>query len=578
MAIPYSFRRRKFVFTAIAILLVLGLLADRYSVLPREKSTTRQLESPCLEYFTKLEKASKNWSNEFRSGSVWRDYLPFGSKDGDDVIENVRKLNNFEKCMMGTENIDIARMNDIQARLFPYLNFEELRLNAAKFWPTYTRWDGNVYENSIPRFSLTENSLLEVIQVDYDSSISFWKNWQENFMQKDSRGIVISIGNDQIVDTVRLIRVLRHLQNSLPIEIVHKGDLNKDYQDMLIKIAREDATDSWPGQELWFLDVSHMLKPEFSQKFKRFSNKWLAVLFCSFEHTILLDADTVPFVPLDHFYAREQYERTGTVYFKDRKLTSDLLSKRHLRIFRRIVKSLLGLNLKSHASPASLQEKLTHQLGDPFAAEAVAALFSERYKHHMESGLVVVNKRRHLVNLLTSLSLQFTTVNEYFHGDKEWFWLALFLRNETFTFHPHDASNIGRLGKVISNEEGEFYQICSVQLSHTDLDGSVLWVNGGLSTCKKNSWKYDYENNPRIASKYESVDALQEHYQTPAELEGAIIPEVKKQPWVNSGECARFNYCTLYLQGAFGRLFKFDESTKQKYREIVRVWNLPVYA
>lgn len=570
MPFPYHFRRRKFFLTAIAVLAGLGLLAKHCSLLSVGVSTDHS-EPSCLEYFTRLERVSKNWSNEFRSGNDWRDYLPFARKDGDDVIENVERLENFEKCVMGSSAMDMKRLNDIEARLFPYLDFETLRSDKNKFWPIYTRWDGQVYESSVPRFSLSDNALVEVAEINYDNGKPFWTNWQDNLMQKYSKGIVISMGVFQVSDGMRLIRVLRHLQNSLPIAIVHKGDLDKESQDLLIRCARDDAAGSWPLQELWFLDVSNVLRSEFSEKFQSFSNKWLAVLFSSFENTILLDADTVPFVPLDIYYQMEQYEKTGTVFFKDRKLTSDSLQKRQLRVFKRIVESLLGWDSHSHISALALQE-----FRDPIAAETIEALLLNGQKHHMESGLVVINKRRHLFNLLTSLSLHFSTIAEYFHGDKDWFWFAQFLRHETFTFHPPDASNVGRLGRFNYEGGGEFYQICSVQLSHTDLDGSLLWVNGGLSTCKKNSWDYDYEKNPRIHSMYDSVEALRDHYQTPVELEGVIIPEVNKRPWVNSGACARFDYCTIYREGEFGKLFMFNESMKQQYRDIVRVWSLPL--
>lgn len=105
-----------------------------------------------------------------------------------------------------------------------------------------------------------------------------------------------------------------------------------------------------------------------------------------------------------------------------------------------------------------------------------------------------------------------------------------------------DASNIGRLGNVVSKENtGEFYQICSVQLSHTDRDGSLLWLNGGLNICKKASWEYDYEHRQRLNDMFQNADELREYYASPVELEGIIIPDTSISGWINSGEC----FCSI---------------------------------
>ena len=97
-------------------------------------------------------------------------------------------------------------------------------------------------------------------------------------------GVVMSVSDYLVADTIRLIRVLRLLNNSLPIEIVHKSDLHESSQQLLIAAARESGSLNYPPQELWFLDVKDMLNDEYLARFKRFSNKWLAITFCSFQN------------------------------------------------------------------------------------------------------------------------------------------------------------------------------------------------------------------------------------------------------------------------------------------------------
>lgn len=574
MLVPYSVRRRKTTLATILLLFSFFYLIRRYS-LSINGTSIEDPELSCLDFFTKLEEESGDWSIRLYKSS-WSNFFPLGGREGDDVIENVLRLKKFQECLQEIQSVGLPTVNDIQRKLFPYLNFETLLSEHSNFWPVYQRWTGDVYENSVPWFSQADNRFIDVKGIDYSSSISFWENWLENVMQSGSKGVVISVGEFQVADTIRLIRVLRHLKNDLPIEIVHKGDLSKDYQTYLVRAARDDSSDQYPAQELWFLDVLKLLKPEFIEYFTTYSNKWLALVFSSFQNTILLDADTIPFVPLEQFYQSEQFKNTGTLFFKDRELTIDPLNKTQLRTLQRIVTKLLGLEFTNVSSSPSLHDQLSLRIKDAIAVETIENMLTKGYRHHMESGLVLIDKRRHLTTLLTSISLQFSSIRDYFHGDKEWFWIAPFLSSDPFTFHPKDASNAGKLGSVISDGTGEYYQICSVQLSHTDLDGSLLWMNGGLSTCKKNSWDYDYGRNKRIAAMFESAEKVREYYQSPIQLEGAIIPDVNIRPWINSGECAAYSYCTLYKEGEFGEIAKFSSSEKERYQAIVGIWNSPV--
>ncbi|QLG74435.1 hypothetical protein HG535_0G03180 [Zygotorulaspora mrakii] len=582
MIIPYSFRRKKFVLATIALLLILIFLIN-HSPVSIETISAKDPHISGFNFFAKLEQGSSDWSIKFHEINWFTDvffflshYVPFLRKEGNDVIESVIKLKYFQKCLAENYDTELQRMNDIQEHLFPYLHFDAFGSSDSKFWPTYTRWNGAVYENSLPRFSPVNNTFLDAPEVKYNYKRFFWANWLENYVQPGSKGIVVSAGDNQCSDTVRLIRVLRYLKNTLPIEIVHKGDLSQVYQEMLVKAARDDDSDTYPSQEMWFSDISHMIASNYAAKFSGYSNKWLAVLFSSFENTILVDADTVPFVGLEHYYEWEQFKNFGAVFFKDRGLKSDPLNKWEVARLKAIADKLLSLDLKNALSSNDLRHQLSLRVKDTIALNTIESIFMHGYKHHMESGLVVINKNKNLMGLLTSLSLHFSSVREYFHGDKEWFWIAQFLRNESFTFHPKEASNIGRLGNVASEDSSDFYQICSVQLSHSDIDGSILWVNGGMKTCKKNSWNFDYDRSKRLASMYSSSEELREYYETPVHLEGAIIPDLSLTDWVNSGECAAYNYCTLYKEGQFGELLRFNDSTKEAYNEIVRIWNLPI--
>lgn len=313
MFVLHRARIKKTVLISLILLCSLAVLGNYYSS-PNIPSKKAREEAKCLEYFTNLKRRSKNWSNDFYEKRWW-DYLALGRREGDDVIENISRLRKFRECISENSDPNIPNLRDIETRLFPYLNFDGLSSDEENFWPVRTRWNGDVYKASTPRFSSNDDTYLDSLGIAYNKNISFWENWLQKVMQSGSRGIVLSIGQFQTADTIRLIRILRFLKNNLPIEVVHKGDLSPHHQSVLIGAAREDLSDEYPGQELWFLDVTNMLNPQYSAKFTRYSNKWLALLFCSFEQPILLDADTVPFTTFERYYQSEQFKNSGTFFF-----------------------------------------------------------------------------------------------------------------------------------------------------------------------------------------------------------------------------------------------------------------------
>lgn len=562
MALLHFPRRRRSLLGGILVLAIILWLFQQHEYFTT-RSITSGMDDSCSKALAKLEARSDTWPTA----------IPLDGRLGDDVVESLQDLKRFEECALNNGALSVNRLRMIQKKLFPYLNLDVLYSNEKAFWPVYSRRDGKPVKGLMPRFSNEDYKFQGLSKIKYDQRLSFWSNWLHRMTSPGSRGIVISAGSDQLEDCIRLVRVLRFIGNRLPIEIVHKGDLSQDQQEQVFVASTADSTQQYPSQELLFSDVSSMLNPDYAEQFMNFSNKWLALIFSTFQNPILVDADTIPFTSLEIYYEFQQYKSTGALFFKDRKIVTDVLSKDEQTTLRRLFGSLLGLQLMENESEEVVSEKISKLVNDQIATKALHNMIFKGEKHHMESGLVVMDKKRHMSNLLSSVAMQFSSISSYFHGDKEWFWIAQALQKQNFTFHPKEASNIGKLGKVVSDDNREFYQLCSVQLSHTDVDGTLLWVNGGLRTCKKDSWATDFKNNKRIASMFDSEDAVREYYQSPVQLEGVIIPDSDAKPWIMTGECSMFSYCTLYKEGVFGEIIKFTESQKNRYREIVQVWN-----
>ncbi|CAI4721417.1 BAH_G0046620.mRNA.1.CDS.1 [Saccharomyces cerevisiae] len=563
------------IFTSLLSLIVLFRVYRQYPFSDHFETRREDDHSGNLHCFSRLRQIEEyekpELTSKFYEPNRWKSFISYvtrGRKDVKTVSRSLSNLDLYQKCSKEIRaDQDISLLHSIETKLFPYINFTALNSEQShNFWPVHTRFDGTKYSGQVLQFSSENNSFIGTSPIEFKASEPFWENWLNSALQRNSKGVVMSVSDYLVADTIRLIRVLRLLNNSLPIEIVHKSDLHESSQQLLIAAAREPGSLNYPPQELWFLDVKDMLNDEYLARFKRFSNKWLAITFCSFQIPIFLDSDTVPFVPLDTLYEIDGFKRTGTLFFKDRSFPTSKLSPLQVKVLKQIINNSLDVSSDSEQG----FEILKHNLNDEMAIDAIEALIFKKQKHYMDSGLVIFDKQKHFFCLPIAIMLQFSPIQEFFHGDKEWFWLSLFISKKEFTFYPVEASNVGRLEKP---ETLESSTICSTQLSHTDVYGNILWLNGGLSVCKKNCWNYDFTKRKEIAAKYKSVDELRNYYQSPVKLEAVIIPDVSKSPWSQQSECVMYSYCTHYRKGQYGKLIEFTDSQKKYYEKVVELWN-----
>lgn len=142
---------------------------------------------------------------------------------------------------------------------------------------------------------------------------------------------MLSIGDGHVEDTVKLIHLLRALNNKLPIQIVYYDNLAKETKDKIVTAAREVMvtvpksfelvsrlfpedylTNGLPQQEVWFVNTYNAIHANFKKKFHKFSNKFLATIFNSFNEFILVDADTVLMQNPEYFFQLPGYKNTGT--------------------------------------------------------------------------------------------------------------------------------------------------------------------------------------------------------------------------------------------------------------------------
>lgn len=518
----------------------------------------------CKEYFGFLHTVHSDW--KMRSFDNQHSLL---SKDAD-VEESVRHLRMYTQCFLNMDYIiDDINLPATEDRLFPFLTMN---------LPTFTRWDGSIVRE-FPCLDDSLNACGNTVSADEENQYrSFWGNIKNSM---NGKGLVISIADIGVDETKRLLKTLRLLGNQLPIQLVHKGDLHYILMAELVAVARNELIIEIDGklqsigypQDIWFVNTEPCLKPEALKHFKRFSNKWLAAMFNSFEEMILLDTDTVLFVNPKHMFETPEYSESGTHFFRDRPI-AEFVKKSDVTLYHHLLPSLKERSLLGIPSTSK------YTLQNPF--------FKSQRKHVMESGLVVINRKQYLDGLLISTFLQlWEETSSPFHGDKELFWLGQAISGkDRYKFNKNVAGAIGILRK--DEKDGTEY-ICSTQIAHFNDEYKLLWINGGLKNCKLPAWNYDFKKKKAIRKKYTSVENVKKHYQLPVVFDGAIIPpdysnksyhkttdERVKNGFlrdVNLG-CGGYTWCAYNsLDSPEGKVLRFDETESQRIKNIIEVWN-----
>lgn len=431
-------------------------------------------EKRCQDYFAHL------------ASSLERDALLENSTPRKQWIRTfVGHLRAYGACFLES-NVEVKDgIEDVERKLFPLFSGE---------MPVVTKWDGTV----VPAPKTKETS--------------YWGRMKNGFSKK---GIVLSMSDAGVEEAKRLLRVLRLLENDLSIQMVHKGDLSPDSIEKLVEVARAEVdfeyarSSLYPPQDVYFVDASGSLADGASKYFRRFSNKWIAALFSTFDEMVLMDTDVVPFVKPRALFSYREYLKHGAYFFRDR-FTSERTWTTPMGFFRSL--------------HPSLEEQRAFDIHDYTDVAEATGFFQSKSKHVMESGMVVMKRSTHLTGMLISTALQFWhETSGPFYGDKELFWLGqIYAGQALFTFNEQPAAGIGEL-----QETKKSWEVCSTQPAHFDAEHRLLWINGGLQKCKKGYYQKDFEALRSLREKYKTPEALHDHYRSPSKINGAIIPKLK---------------------------------------------------
>ncbi|ORZ30475.1 mannosyltransferase putative-domain-containing protein [Catenaria anguillulae PL171] len=292
--------------------------------------------------------------------------------------------------------------------------------------------------------------------VDIDSPRAPWK--------QATTGLVFSVGRGYMRHAlVCIANVRQHLgMRDMPVTIAYAGDrdLPPKYRDVMVQQV---------GQLDW-LDLEKVLGgPEVIRKYevKGWATKAFALLFAPYQHSILVDADTIFLQPPTPLLttADPGYLATGTLFFHDR----TLFPAKRYEMLDWVTKWLPS------ASPHARQTRHWRGLS----------------AHEMESGVVAVDKARPGVMLTLLMMVAMNTqplrgeqVYKVMHGDKETYFLAAEAVRELYTFMPGFGGTIGYLPAADRPHIKQPGRTTCGLLLHTDRAGEPVWFNGGVEKDK----------------------------------------------------------------------------------------------
>lgn len=501
----------------------------------------------------------------------------------------------------------------LESRLYPWLSFN---------YPTYIRWTGEKHFQP-PKLSKFVRHK-EVFEVNgklgkgkgskphsrlTNNKACFLNEFKNSL---NGRGIVMSIGDGHVDDAVRLIYLLRALNNKYPIQIVYYDGLSQKSMDKITHAAREQFSslpksfekvkDFFPKnylsaadhglvkQEIWFVNVRNAIHENYKSKFEKFSNKFLATFFNSFEEFILLDADTVLLQSPEYFFNLKGYKEKGAYFYKDR-TSLEARPRSDLQFFKKISPSVIDTTLFNF--PVLTEKTLNLE-------------FFQGNSHFMESGLVVINRNLHYNSILMMLLLNIMTpARERVYGDKEIFWLGFAINgDEEFQMNKYGAAAIGEVtppADILKSDgtERKTKEICAAHPGHiSGEDGKTLvWFNSGFMFCGQED-KVDFEKEFNQKTRYKfltSVDHMKTFYRDPLVLKAAIVP-----PFINRERHENIDeepvegwkmeklYCNGYLWCAFssiggktrdggdntlkGKYIEFDKTTTSLFSYLGDMW------
>lgn len=551
-----------------------GLVDDE--ILEEEKSFLNSLNDDpngknsklnlCRLLVAALYQSDMNWKNE--------DTFTFYNNDAIDdemvaLLSERLRLNDYcfiQGELSALEVFDTAFFEkngitawDYQKRMFPFIDADFDKENNF-MWP-------EVIDLMADTPTVVKNSEFNEEVPPSEFNANFMKYWRK---YSKGMGIAVTLNRNSIPIFVRQLRIFQKLNNTLPIQIILSG---REYSE---EFVAELASAVKPfNQQVYVVNVSPFADLEFSRHMIwRFFNKWFAVLFNTFEEVLFIDIDAIPFQNLEKFFEKPEYQESGLYLYRDRDLPLEGIPEFCVSMMRQLEPSLnearlIGTKLKFDRNyhehePSTVEGKIYNNF------------FRDRKLHHVDSGLLILNKKKRISGILLSMMMNFVRrMQACVYGDKEFFWLGQLFAGGDYSIDKYIGGVIGPVSTFYDEDSGKtWYQLCASQLAHRD-DHGLVWSNGGLRTCKlDNAAKLDFDKNPDyFKERYGNLENLEAVYDQPLHIEGFVAPDTERRPWFQINECSSYVYCGAVYEGESGTAVVFGPSDAEWYNEISSLWN-----
>lgn len=459
---------------------------------------------------------------------------------------------------------------DYNQRLFPYLN--SYQFVDTPMLPTI--------------YQITKDGMQEKISfVQINDIQRFNENFWSSFLNySTSKGIVVTMTQNDIEMFKKLLNVLKFLGNTLPIQIVTTGnDFDEDTMAILSQFV------SLYNQEIYLIDCSTIINKTYIHAYiTGFLNKWVATLFNTFEEIILVDIDSVPFVPPVEFFDIKQYKQSGMYMYRDREILKDGTPETCLDEFKLLLPSSKEVSLKmtnfkfalSKSNALHLMDSSKNKTTLTMEEKVFYGFFQQGKMHQVDSGLVVINRMKQLSGLLVAFTLHLSQrFEKCIHGDKEFFWLGPLVAGKDYNI---DLTHAGTMG-ILHETEERGTGICATQIAHVNEENHLMWSNGGLNICKfKDAANKDFRINEQFfTNRYKDPESLQAIYNSPLQIDGIVIPDVDASPWMQTRECTQYRFCAYFKESkgmtsasnSDGGVIRLNSEQVEKYNKISSTWS-----
>lgn len=532
----------------------------------------KPLHDKCLAFFSHMKNADPNWKfNAMSKDShdrdvcrkhayVQRKYKALKKqKDkenvpiGNEITNEDREVINgwLAELVAATTAVEQAMADDAtMLRMFAhcFLGPEGNELVASPLLQPLYRWFGErmlpVFLEAFPMLEKQDGTVL-LDSFSYESPVynrdhGIFEHYRQHI---SGAGIVLTGTTRFVRPIIKFIRLLRVMGNTLPIQIVFRGDILLRSKGVLYAVAtqsKEEMLDpvytdlkllammypdlagnpaaldalEYPPQDLTLINIDRAISHDHKNDMAGFNNKILALFFSTFEQVLLYDADTVPLVPPHEILAASEFSNTGAYFFQDRSLR-DQNDWMETNLFAKLMPHRSDtLDMAMGVKPVT-----NHTMGNPYMVG---------WRHYQEAGLLAVDKRRHfgMFMALFALPLWGQIVKSLVWGDKEMYWLAMsMVGDEQYHMNKYGAASVGeatQLNHLKAYNNTAAHELCSSHPGHINLAGKLLWVNSGFSYCKKNGWFKDSKKFP--FSRFADRSAGEELYKRPLAIRHAIVP------------------------------------------------------